>query len=128
MDFASVPAIMSRRRLRSLSDPHCTERQNEQPREITLARRARKHALRGERREAMLALKQACFSAPGDARLWALYAASCWRLRRYDDAARAFRQAIFLRARSDEAQRVAVLKDLLSAVEAGGAPRAVIAA
>jgi Flp pilus assembly protein TadD len=118
---------MSRHRLRSLSRPSA-ERDGDQPRDITLTRRARKHALRGERREAMLALEEACFLAEHDARLWALYAASCWRMRRYDDAARAFRQAIFLRARNDEDRRVAVLKDLLAAVEAGGAPGVVIAA
>jgi hypothetical protein len=71
-------------------DPHnCVKR-----REITLTHRARKHTLRGERREAMLPLKQACFLAEDDARPWAGYAASCWRKRPYDD---------FLRARNGEA-------------------------
>lgn len=76
----------------------------------------------------MLALKEACCVADHDARLWALYAVSCWRMRRHDDAARAFRQAIFLRSRDDADKRVPVLKDLLAAVGEGGAPRAVIAA
>jgi hypothetical protein len=119
---------MSRRRLHSLSRDDFAERGNEQPHAVTLARRARKHSLRGDRRQAMLALKHACFVAEHDARLWALYAASCWRMRRHDDAARAFRQAIYLRSRDGADRRVPVLKDLLSAVEEGGAPRVVSAA
>jgi len=94
-------------------------REGAEPREITLARRARKHGLRGEGRQAMLALKEACFVADRDARLWALYAVSCWRLRRTEDAARAFRQAIYLRGRAGDDRRVPVLKSLLAALEDG---------
>jgi hypothetical protein len=76
----------------------------------------------------MLALEEACLVAAHDARLWALYAAGCWRMRRYDDAARALRQAIFLRAREGDDRRVAVLEELLTGVAAGEAPRVGIAA
>lgn len=119
---------MSRHRLYSLTHRDSAEREDDPPRDVTLARRARKHTLRGEGRQAMLALKEACFVSEQDARLWALYAVSCWRMRRHEDAARAFRQAIYLRSRDGSDKRVQVLKDLLAAVGEGGAPRAVIAA
>jgi Flp pilus assembly protein TadD len=119
---------MPRRRFASLSHPVFASTGTDQPRDVTLARRARKHRLRGERRQALLALEEACLLTEHDARLWALYAASCWRMRRYDDAARALRQAIFLRAREGDDRRVAVLEELLTGVEAGGAPRVAIAA
>lgn len=108
--------IMPRLRLHSLSH-HFTTPEADEPRAVILARRARKHRLRGEGRQAMVTLQEACFLSDQDARLWALYGASCRRMRRYDDAARAFRQAIFLRARRQEHRRVQVLRGLLSALK-----------
>lgn len=92
--------------------------------EQQLLRRAKRHARRGEGRKAMLAVKEACFLAPEDARLWALYAYHCWNLRRADEAAHAMRQAIFLRERARDERRAAVLRRLLEQLEQGLLPRA----
>jgi Flp pilus assembly protein TadD len=92
--------------------------------EELLLRRAKRHARRGEGRKAMLAVKEACFLAPKDARLWALYAYHCWNQRRTEEAADAMRQAIFLRERARDERRADVLRRLLEKIEQGVLPRA----
>lgn len=92
--------------------------------EELLLRRAKRHARRGEGRKAMLAVKEACFLAPKDARLWALYAYHCWNQRRTEEAADAMRQAIFLRERAREDRRAEVLRGLLEKMQSGVLPRA----
>lgn len=92
--------------------------------EELLLRRAKRHARRGEGRKAMLAVKEACFLAPKDARLWALYAYHCWNQRRTQEAADAMRQAIYLRERARDVRRAEVLRGLLEKMEKGVLPRA----
>jgi Flp pilus assembly protein TadD len=92
--------------------------------EELLLRRARRHTRKGDARKAMLAVKEACFLAPGDARLWALYAFHCWKLRRLSEASDALRQAIFLREQAREERKADVLRGLLEQVEQGLLPRA----
>jgi Flp pilus assembly protein TadD len=92
--------------------------------EELLLRRAKRHARRGEGRKAMLAVKEACFLAQKDARLWALYAYHCWNQRRTEEAADAMRQAIYLRERAREDRRADVLRCLLEKMEQGVLPRA----
>jgi Flp pilus assembly protein TadD len=90
-------------------------------REATLLRRARKHVVRGESRQAMLALREATFAASNDARLWARYGVQCWRLRKHEEAADALRQAIWLREREQNDGPARVLRGLLVAIEEGRA-------
>lgn len=109
---------MARRTLQSSSD---------ESREATLLRRARKHVVRGEARQAMLVLREACF-ATEDPRLWARYGVQCWRVRKHEDAANALRQAIWLHERAPDDRRSGSLRGLLVAVEAGRSPDSVRAA
>jgi len=88
-----------------------------EPRVVTLVRRARRHTLRGEARQAMLAVREACFTSGTDARLWALYGAACRRARRHEDAKNAIRQAIFLRERERDELRAGALQRLLTEFE-----------
>lgn len=92
---------------------------NDEPREVVLLRRARKHVVRGESREAMLALREAAFASSNDARLWARYGVQCWRLRKNQEAADALRQAIWLREREANEKPTRVLREMLVAIEAG---------
>ena len=101
---------------------------NDESREATLLRRARKHVVRGEARQAMLVLREACFSSSQDARLWARYGVQCWRARKHEEAAEALRQAIWLRQREPNDRRSASLRTLLVAVEEGRSPESVRAA
>ena len=79
-----------------------------------LVLRARTSSRRGDARKAFLLLERACCLASEDARLWALFAVQCQRMGKMDDAARAYRQAIWLRERSRDERRAAVLERLLS--------------
>jgi Flp pilus assembly protein TadD len=88
-----------------------------EPRVVALVRRARRHTLRGETRQAMLATREACFTCADDARLWALYGAACRRARRHDEAKNAIRQAIFLRERERDQRRAVSLQRLLVHLE-----------
>jgi Flp pilus assembly protein TadD len=84
-----------------------------EPRVEALVRRARRFRLRGETRQAMLAVREACFESRTDARLWALYGAACRRARRHDEARDAIRQAIWLRERERDERRAGSLQRLL---------------
>ena len=88
-----------------------------EPRIVTLLRRARRCKLRGETRQSMLAVREACFTSQTDPRLWALYGAACQRARRNDEAKDAIRQAIFLRERERDARRAGSLQRLLLTLE-----------
>jgi Flp pilus assembly protein TadD len=92
---------------------------NEESREVTLLRRARKHVVRGESRQAMLALREATFASSNDARLWARYGVQCWRLRKHQEAADALRQAIWLREREQNDKPTRALRGLLVAIQEG---------
>jgi Flp pilus assembly protein TadD len=61
----------------------------------------------------MLLLREACYSAANDARLWTLYAMSCVRAGRLEDCWQAFRQALWLRERSRDDARARVTRDLM---------------
>jgi Flp pilus assembly protein TadD len=80
---------------------------------------ARRWRRRGDDRKAMLLLREASFQAGDDARLWTLYAAQCWRMRRHDDARQALRQALWFRERAGDVARGRVIRALLLAAEAG---------
>lgn len=70
----------------------------------------------------MLALRECCYLAREDPRLWTLYGVSCWRARRRDDALMALRQALWLRERRKDLSRARVLRTLLQRIEAGERP------
>jgi hypothetical protein len=67
----------------------------------------------------MLALREACFSAGDDPRLWVLYAVQCLRARRRDEALRALRQSLWLRERQHDERRACVLRAFIAQVESG---------
>lgn len=81
---------------------------------------ARRHNRRGEARKALILLRETCFFAGCDARLWVLYAMQSWRLGRLDDARQALRQALWLRERAHDDRRAKVIRALLAAAETGG--------
>ena len=82
---------------------------------------ARRQNRRGEPRKALVLLREACFCAGGDARLWTLYAAQSWRMGRLDDTRQALRQALWLRERANDEPRARVLRTLIAAADAGSA-------
>lgn len=81
--------------------------------------RARRQRRRGDDRKALVLLREACFEAGSDARLWTLYAAQSWRMARYADARQALRQALWLRERAHDTARANVLRSLIASVELG---------
>jgi Flp pilus assembly protein TadD len=82
---------------------------------------ARRQRRRGDARKALVLLREACFLAGADARLWVLYAAQTWRMGRLDDTRHALRQALWLRERAHDEPRARVVRSLLEAAEAGAA-------
>lgn len=104
--------MASRRRSRPQSS-------SEQPGAESRLDQVRRLRRRGEERRALLVLREVCFKASGDARLWTLYAAQCWRIGRRDDAKQAFRQALWLRQRAHDEPRARVLRALLKSAEQG---------
>lgn len=87
--------------------------------EQALLNRARRCARRGESRKARLALREACFRAGTDARLWAMYGSVCHRDRQLDEARRAFSQALWLREQNRDAARATVLRALIEHLDSG---------
>jgi len=87
----------------------------------TLVRRAQRFRRRGEHRQAMLALREACQCSKQSPRLWTLYAVACVRVRRLDDAKLALRQAVWLRERARDERRAQVTRRLLAQLEAQNA-------
>jgi Flp pilus assembly protein TadD len=80
-------------------------------------RRARRFRRRGEHRQAMLALREACQRSNQCPRLWTLYAVACVRVRRVDDAKHALRQALWLRQRARDEGRAQVTLRLIEQLE-----------
>jgi len=74
-----------------------------------LLRRARRAQKRGERRQVLVALREATLLAETDATLWALYGSACAKANRLDEAERAFSQALYLRQRQRDALRASSL-------------------
>ena len=89
----------------------------EETHDQALARRARRHRRRGDHRQAMLSLREACHTGGQCPRLWTLYADACVRVRRVDDAKQALRQALWLRQRAKDERRVQVIQRLLQQLE-----------
>jgi|SRR5688572_30181387 Flp pilus assembly protein TadD len=81
--------------------------------------RVRRQRRRGDERKALVLLREACFKAGSDARLWTLYAAQSWRMARFGDARQALRQALWLRERARDTARANVLRSLIASVELG---------
>lgn len=80
-------------------------------------RRARRFRRRGEHRQAMLSLREACHTGGKCPRLWTLYAVACVQVRRVDDAKHALQQALWLRQRAKEGGRVQTIERLLKELE-----------
>jgi len=89
---------------------------------------ARRQRRRGDARRALVLLREACFLAGTDARLWTLYGIQCWRMSRGDDARQALRQALWLRERAHDEPRARVLRRLLDAAESHLCPDSLRAA
>jgi Flp pilus assembly protein TadD len=75
-----------------------------------LLSRARRAQHRGERRQALVALREATLLAETDPKLWALYGSACAKASRFEEAERAFTQALYLRQRQRDAPRVNSLR------------------
>ncbi|MFO7178133.1 MAG: hypothetical protein DIU78_005460, partial [Pseudomonadota bacterium] len=91
-------------------------------------KQAHRNRRRGDARRAFVLLREACFLAGDDARLWTLYAIQCWRMNRGDDARQALRQALWLRERAHDEPRARVLRRLLDAAESQLCPDSLRAA
>jgi len=78
-----------------------------------LLSRARRAQQRGERRQALVALREAALLAETDARVWALYGSLCAKANRLDEAERAFGQALYLRQRQHDLPRANSLRNVI---------------
>ena len=86
-----------------------------------LLRRARRARQRGERRQALVALREATLLAETDATLWALYGSACARANRLEEAQRAFGQALYLRQRARDTARANTLRAIIERLGLGRA-------
>ena len=83
--------------------------------------RARRAQQRGERRQALVALREATLLAESDAKLWALYGAACAKANRLDEAQRALGQALYHRQRQHDAPRANSLRNMIERLGLGRA-------
>ena len=79
-----------------------------------LLNRARRAQQRGERRQALVALREATLLAETDAKLWALYGSACAKANRLRDAEQAFSQALYLRQRAHDVGRATALRRVIA--------------
>ena len=86
-----------------------------------LLSRARRAQQRSERRQAMIALREAALLEETDPKLWALYGAACAKANRLEEAERAFGQALYLRQRQHDAGRAATLRGVIARLNVGRA-------
>jgi len=86
-----------------------------------LLSRARRAQQRGERRQALVALREATLLAETDAKLWALYGSACAKANRLPEAERAFGQAVYLRQRQHDSARANSLRGMLERLGLGRA-------
>jgi len=86
-----------------------------------LLSRARRAQQRGERRQALVALREATLLAETDAKLWALYGSACAKANRRDEAERALAQALYLRQRQHDARRANSLRCVIERLGFGDA-------
>ena len=84
-----------------------------QSRSELLLSRARRALRRGERRQALVALREATLLEEDDAKLWALYGSACAKSNRLDEAERAFGQALYLRQRERDVPRATALRGII---------------
>lgn len=84
------------------------------PSRIELLRaRARRARRRGERRQALVALREAALLAETDPALWALYGSACAQVSRSAEAEYALKQALYLLQRRHDTRRASSLRQLL---------------
>jgi Flp pilus assembly protein TadD len=86
-----------------------------------LVSRARRAQQRGERRQALVALREAALLGETDAKLWALYGSACAKANRIEEAARAFGQALYLRQQEHDAGRAKSLRHVIARLGIGRA-------
>jgi len=78
-----------------------------------LLSRARRAQQRGERRQALVALREAALLGETDAKVWALYGSACAKANRWEEAERALNQALYLRQREHDAARANSLRHVI---------------
>lgn len=86
-----------------------------------LLRRARRAQQRGERRQALVALREAALLGETDAKVWALYGSACAKANRLDEAERALSQALYLRQRQHDVPRANSLRHVIQRLGIGRA-------
>src|SRR6188768_1779593 len=86
-----------------------------------LLSRARRAQQRGERRQALVALREAALLAETDAKVWALYGSACAKANRLEEAHRALGQALYLRQRQHDTRRVTSLRNMMQRLGLGRA-------
>ncbi|MES1172779.1 MAG: hypothetical protein ABUL62_00525 [Myxococcales bacterium] len=86
-----------------------------------LMSRARRAQQRGERRQALVALREATLLAETDPKLWALYGSACVKANRLEEAERAFGQALYLRQRQHDTGRANTLRGVIARLGIGRA-------
>src|SRR3954470_11502669 len=86
-----------------------------------LVSRARRAQQRGERRQALVALREAALLGETDAKLWALYGSACAKANRTEEAARAFGQALYLRQQEHDTGRAKSLRHVIARLGIGRA-------
>lgn len=79
-----------------------------------LSDRASRQWLKGNHKKALSCLREACFAAGEDARLWALYGARLAAFGRVDEASHALRQAVFFRKAARDEARVRSTESVLA--------------
>ncbi|MEP7052444.1 MAG: hypothetical protein ABJB12_18905 [Pseudomonadota bacterium] len=79
----------------------------------SLLSRARRAQQRGERRQAMVALREAALLAESNPKVWALYGAACVKANRVTEAERAYGQALFYRQRQHDVGRARALRSVI---------------
>jgi Flp pilus assembly protein TadD len=86
-----------------------------------LLARARRAQQRGERRQALVALREATLLEESNPKLWALYGSACVKANRREEAERAFGQALYFRQRAHETGRARALRGVMDRLGLGRA-------
>jgi Flp pilus assembly protein TadD len=86
-----------------------------------LLARARRAQQRGERRQALVALREATLLEESNPKLWALYGSACAKANRLEEAERAFGQALFFRQRAHDTGRARALRGMIERLGLGRA-------
>jgi Flp pilus assembly protein TadD len=86
-----------------------------------LLARARRAQQRGERRQALVALREATLLEESNPKLWALYGAACVKANRLEEAERAFGQALYFRQRAHDTGRARALRGVMDRLGLGRA-------